>query len=126
MRVVDTSAWIEWLVDSQTGKDVAPELPDLAEWVVPTIVQHELMRWLLRSVSEKAADEVLAFSTRLVVIPLSTRIAVHAAELSRTHKLPLADSLIYATALDAGADVLTCDAHFKGLPRVVYLTNTAL
>lgn len=46
MRLVDTSAWIEWLIDSPTGRAVAPHLPDQAEWLVPTMVQLELAKWL--------------------------------------------------------------------------------
>ncbi len=52
------------------------------------------------------------------VIPLDTAIALHAAELARTHKLATADAIIYATALHSRAELVTCDAHFKGLPQV--------
>lgn len=30
------------------------------------------------------------------------------------------DAIVYATALAYGADLLTCDAHFEGLPDVVF------
>lgn len=47
-------------------------------------------------------------------------IALHAAELSVTHKLHALDALIYATALEHNAQLVTCDAHFKSLPQVDY------
>ena len=37
MRVVDTSAWIEWILGSETGESVADELPPEDQWVVATV-----------------------------------------------------------------------------------------
>jgi uncharacterized protein with PIN domain len=48
MGLVDTSAWIEWLTGSETGAKVAEHLPEQAEWLVPTMVQLELAKWLTR------------------------------------------------------------------------------
>lgn len=121
MRLVDTSAWIELLRDSTTGKAVRRAVPAPDAWLVPTIVQHEFFKWLAREIGPDAADEVLVFSRTCVVVPLSTPLAVAAAELCRQHKLSTADAIIYATAQAHGADLLTCDAHFKGLDGVVYL-----
>ncbi len=123
MRVVDTSAWLEWLSDSTVGRRVGRELPQTEAWIVPTIVQYELARCLAREVSEDAADDTIAFSTRCVVTPLDTRLAVQAAEIARDRALAMADAIIYATAMDNGADLLTCDAHFAELPHVVYFAK---
>jgi predicted nucleic acid-binding protein len=90
---------------------------------VPTIVQYELARCLTREVSEDAADDTIAFSTECVVTSLSTRLAIQAAEIAKDHALAMADAIIYATAVDAGADLLTCAAHFAKLPRVVYVAK---
>lgn len=123
MRVVDTSAWLEWLSDSALGRKVGLELPSTDGWIVPTIVQYELSRCLTREVSEDAADDTIAFSTECVVTSLSTRLAVQAAEIAKDHALAMADAIIYATAVAMGADLLTCDAHFAKLPRVVYVAK---
>ena len=123
MRVVDTSAWLEWLSDSALGRKVGLELPSTDGWIVPTIVQYELARCLTREVSEDAADDTIAFSTECVVTSLSTRLAVQAAEIAKDHALAMADAIIYATAVAMGADLLTCDAHFAKLPRVVYVAK---
>lgn len=121
MRLVDTSAWIETLKGSPTGRRVAAELPDQSEWLVPTIVQLELAKWLAREAGEDRADQVIAFSQLCITAPLNTEIALAAAEACRAHKLATADAIVYATALRHGADVLTCDAHFEGLDSAVYL-----
>jgi len=123
MRVVDTSAWLEWLSDSTLGRKVGLELPSTEAWIVPTIVQYELARCLTREVSEDAADDTIAFSTECVVTSLSTRLAVQAAEIAKDHRLAMADAIIYATTVAMGADLLTCDAHFAKLPRVVYVAK---
>jgi predicted nucleic acid-binding protein len=123
MRVVDTSAWLEWLSDSALGRKVGMELPSTEAWIVPTIVQYELARCLTREVSEDAADDTIAFSTECVVTSLSTRLAVQAAEIAKDHRLAMADAIIYATAVAMAADLLTCDAHFAKLPRVVYVAK---
>ncbi len=121
MRVVDTSAWLEWLADSAVGRAVGREIPPKEGWIVPTIVQYELARCLTREVSEDAADDTIAFSTQCIVTSLSTRLAVQAAEIAKDHALAMADAIIYATAVAMSADLLTCDAHFATLPQVVYL-----
>jgi predicted nucleic acid-binding protein len=120
MRVVDTSAWLEWLGDSALGRKVGLELPETEAWVVPTIVQYELSRYLTREVSEEVADETIAFSTQCLVAPLDNWLALQAAEIARASALAMADAIVYATAIDNGADLLTCDAHFAKLPQVVY------
>jgi predicted nucleic acid-binding protein len=120
-RVVDTSAWIEWLTASATGKLLEKELPRRPHWIVPTIVQLELSKWLTREASEEKADQVTAFTQKCVVVPLDTRLALSAADLHRQHKLAPADAIVYATALQQEADLLTCDQHFARLPDVVLI-----
>ena len=123
MRVVDTSAWIEWLIDTPVGKKVGRQLPEESHWVVPTIIQLELTKWFTREIGEEKADQIIAFTEQCVVVPLTTGIALLAAELSRTHQLATADAIVYATAREQGADLLTCDSHFKDLPQVVLISK---
>ena len=120
MRVVDTSVWIEWLVGSALGRRLAKEIPERAECIVPTIVQLELSKWLLREFGEDRADQVIAYTQKCIVVPLDTPLALLAAELHRQHKLATADAIVYATAQARGAELLTCDAHFGKLPAVAY------
>ena len=121
MVLVDTSAWIEWLLGSATGDLLAAHLPGQSDWLVPTMVQLELAKWLQREVGEDKADQVIAFTQVCQVAVLDTEIALAAAEACRTHKLATADAIIFATAQAQGAQLLTCDAHFAGLPGVTLI-----
>jgi predicted nucleic acid-binding protein len=124
MVLVDTSAWIEWLIGSPTGEALSERLPQQADCLVPTMVQLELAKWLTREVGEDKADQVIAFTQVCQVVPLDTEIALAAADACRTHKLATADAIIFATAQARGATLLTCDAHFEGLPGVDFMPKT--
>ena len=76
-------------------------------------------KWFLRERGEDVADEVIAFTELCVVVPLDTRLALEAADVAREHGLATADAIIYASARAAGAELVTCDAHFTGLPGVI-------
>lgn len=118
MRLIDISAWIAWLVGSPVGAAVAAGLPGRGHWLVPTIVQLELAKWLTREAGEDKADQVIAFTETCVVADLDTATALSAADLCVRHRLATADAIVYATARARGADLLTCDRHFDGLPSV--------
>ena len=124
MRLVDSSAWIEWLIGSPVGETVAERLPEQSAWLVPTMVQLELAKWLTRERGEDEADRVIAFTQVCSVAPLDTEIALAAAESCRTHGLATADAIVFATARAHDADLLTCDRHLEGLPGVILIPRT--
>ncbi len=119
--VVDTSAWIEWLLDGSVRGELIPLMPTRERCVMPTIVQLELSKWLTRARSEEEADVVIAYTQKCRIWPLDTTTALRAAELHREYKLATADAIVYASALLSGAQLLTCDAHFEGLPDVHWI-----
>ena len=121
MVLVDTSAWIDWLMGSAMARRIEPHLPPPTDWVVPTIVQLELAKWLTREVGEERADQVIAFTQICHVVALDTPIALAAAEAARAHTLATADAIVFATSQGKGARLLTCDGHFKGLPGVTLI-----
>ena len=82
MVVVDTSAWLEWLIGSATARRIEPHLPPPTDWVVPTIVKLELARWLTHDMGEERADQVIAFTQICHVVALDTRSALVAASKS--------------------------------------------
>jgi len=124
-RVIDTSAWIEWLTGSPLGKRLGKEFPEKTLCIVPTIVQLELSKWLMREAGEEQADRVIAYTQKCVVVPLDTTIALLAADLHREHELATADAIVYATARHQRIDLLTCDGHFEGLHGVTLIPKTA-
>jgi len=123
MRVVDTSAWIEYFLGSATGRSLAPEMPERSRSVIPTIVQFELAKWLARETADEVADKAIADTMKCIVAELDTKIALRAAELAREHRLAVADAIVYATSLEYEAELVTCDAHFKDLPGVIYFAK---
>ena len=119
--VIDSSAWIEWLTGSATTPVLVPLIPAAEQTIVPTIVQFEVVKWLRRERGEQRADAFLAYSNVCIVEPLDTKTAMIAAEISAELKLAMADAIVLATARNAGAMLLTCDAHFEGLADVTYV-----
>jgi predicted nucleic acid-binding protein len=124
VRVVDTSIWIEWLIDSPLKQAIIEEFPETAKCIVPTIVQLELDKWLTREVGETEAERVIAYTQLCVVVELDTKIALIAADLHRQYKLATVDAIVYATALSYSAELLTGDAYFKGLPQVKFIRKS--
>ena len=121
--VVDTCGWIEWLTDDGLADQFAPYLADLTQVYVPTSIQYELYKWVKREASEERALEVIALTEQCVVIPLDTAISLAAADYSARHRLSFADAIIYASAQQKGAALVTADDHFEGLVDVVYFSN---
>ena len=105
---------------------MAPSFPNQDRCIVPTLVQLELSKWMLREVGDDEADQVIAYTQECVVTPLDTTIALLAAQLNKDHKLATADAIVYATALNKGAKLLTCDAHFGHLPDVIYWSKKTI
>ena len=126
MIVIDTSAWIEYSDGSKIGRTIKERIESAQNCIVPTLVQFELIKWMRRERGETIADSILAFTQTCIVQPLDTQIAVTGAEFATLHKLSPADAIIYASARLTNADLLTCDAHFEGLPGVIYVPKKAV
>ncbi len=91
---------------------------------MPTIVQLELSKWLVREIGEDQADTVIAYTQKCAVEPINTPIALLAAELHRQHEWATADAIVYATAQQQDADLLICDAPVEKLPGVTYFVKS--
>lgn len=120
MILVDTCGWIEWLTNGVLSSQYEPYFNQVDSMLVPTSVQFELYKWVTRKKGIQPALEVIAVTEQARVVPLSTAIALAAADFSAEHKLSFADSIIYATAQFFQAELITSDNHFKGLPDVSY------
>ena len=119
MVLVDTCGWIEWITDSTLAETFAPYLSS-EDLVVPTLVQHELYKWLCRETDSATALSAIAATQQAKVIALDTMLALLAADVAREHKLSMADAIIYATARHYHATLITSDTHFAELPEVRY------
>lgn len=115
--LVDSSGWIEFLRNGPLADRFAPYFAYEDQLIVPVIVLYEVYKKLL-SASALAADKFLSAALRFRVVGIEERLAVAAARISIDRQLAMADAMIYATALDAGAQLLTSDTHFQGLPQV--------
>lgn len=67
-RLIDSSAWIEWLIDSPTGQLLVSEFPRREDCLVPTIVQLEMAKWLTREKAEDGADRFIGFTRTCVEV----------------------------------------------------------
>lgn len=120
MNLVDSSGWLEYFADSKNAKIFAPVIEDSENLIVSTINLFEVFKKILKVKDENSAVEAVAIMEGVKVIDVSVSIAVEAALISYERKLPMADSLIYATALRNNAIVWTQDIDFKGLEKVRY------
>ena len=123
MRLIDSSLWIETLLGTPLGATVKREIAPVDSCVVPTLVQHEVYKWLCRERSQAEAESVIALTMTCIVVALDSAIALRAADIARMHKLHTSDAIIYATALALDATLFTCDAHFRGLAGVSYFAK---
>lgn len=123
--VVDSSGWIEFFVGGSNADHFEKAIEDTADLVVPAISVTEVYRWVLRESSQSDALTVAALMKQGKIVPLDERLAVIAAEVSQRHRLSLGDGIIYATALEASAKLLTQDADLAGLPGVTYVPHPA-
>ena len=125
MNVVDSSAWLEYFADGANASFFAEPIEDIEALVVPTISLFEVFKRVLQQRDESAALQATAAMQQGTVVGLGAEIAVSAAALSVELKLPLADSIILATARNYSAELWTQDADFKGIEGVRYRARRA-
>ena len=121
MNVIDSSGWLEYFIGGKNANFFAPVIEDTANVIVPTISIFEVFK---RTLIEKTRDDALEAVAMMYdgkIVDLDREIALIAAELSFELKLPMADSIILATARANDAILWTQDVHFKGLAGVKYI-----
>ena len=119
--LLDSSGWIEFFTGGPLAERYAPYLTSRHQLITPTIVLYEVYKKIKR---ERGEETALLFSGRLSatqVVQLTESIALLAADVSLRHGLAMADAIVYATAKDQEAEVVTGDADLKDLPGVVYV-----
>jgi predicted nucleic acid-binding protein len=119
--VIDSSGWLEYITRDTKHDLFAPYFADESRIRVPMIVLYEVRKVLLARASKHTADYFVATALQLEMISIDSEIALSAATLSLDYKLPMADALIYASAQDRNATLITSDSHFQNLPDVTLL-----
>ena len=120
MNIVDSSGWLSYFASDKNSRSFADPIRKLEELLVPSITLTEVFKNILRQGNEEAALRAIAHMEQGKVVPLNEELAVDAAYFGVEYKLPLADSIIYATAHRYEAMVWTQDADFKDLANVRY------
>ncbi len=120
MNVIDSSAWLEYFANGPNAAFFAAAIESVNDLVVPSLTLYEVFKRVLQQRDEGDALRAVALMQQGDVVDLDARIAIEAARLSHEIKLPMADSIILATAHAHGATLWTQDADFKGLPGVQY------
>ncbi|MEM1246753.1 MAG: type II toxin-antitoxin system VapC family toxin [Acidobacteriota bacterium] len=120
MNVVDSSAWLEFFADSDRASHFEEVILDTEKLLVPVVCLYEVFKTVRRQFDETAALQSVAAMEQGRVVDLSASLSLRAAELSLEHSLPMADSLILATARSRDAVLWTQDADFEGIGGVRY------
>lgn len=120
MNVVDSSAWLSYFAGDQNSNYFAPPIETLEKLLVPSITITEVFKNILRQRDEESALIAIAHMKQGKVISLDSELAIDAASYGVSHKLPLADSIIFATAQKFNAKLWTHDSDFKDLPDVEF------
>lgn len=125
MNVVDSSGWLEFFADGPNAEFFAPAIKNIGELLVPTISIYEVFKRVLQQVDEEHALEAVALMMAGRQVPLDVTVALAAAKLSDELKLPIADSIMLATAQLNAAILWTQDADFAAIDGVMYTPKPA-
>ncbi|HHS97325.1 MAG TPA: type II toxin-antitoxin system VapC family toxin [Chloroflexi bacterium] len=123
MNVVDSSGWLEYFADGPNADFFAPAIEDVSSLIVPTISLYEVFKRVLQQRGEGEALQAIAVMMEGRVVELTAEIALEAARLSVERRLPMADSVMLATARAYDAVLWTQDADFEGMEGVRYVAK---
>ena len=121
MNVVDSSGWLEYLADGPNAEFFAPVIQKCDALIVPTISLYEVFKRVLRQRDETQALRAVAVMAQGTVVDFDAVLALSAAKISADTGLPVADSIMLATARAHGAVLWTQDADFKDMADVRYI-----
>jgi toxin FitB len=123
MNVVDSSAWLEYFADGANAAAFAKPIESTGTLLVPTLCLYEVFKRVCQQRDEEAALRAVAMMEQGTVVDLDRVTALEAARLSSLHRLPMADSMVLATARRHDAVLWTQHADFEGLDSVRYLAR---
>ena len=121
MFLIDSSGWVEFFTGGPLIERYQDYLKDPLKLITPVIVLYEVYKKIKRERTEEDALAAVSLMNGTKIVQLTESIALLAADLSLKHALPVADAMVYATAVEQGCKIVTGDAHFKGLDSVVFI-----
>ena len=121
MNVVDSSGWLEYFADDPNADFFAPAIEKTDELIVPTVSIFEVFKRMRQQRGDETALQAVTAMMQGQVIELDSTLALNAAKLSGDLKIPMADSIILATAQAYDAELWTQDADLKGIEKVNYI-----
>jgi predicted nucleic acid-binding protein len=125
MNIVDSSGWLEYFANGPNADFFAPAIEDTEQLVVPSISVYEVFKRVLQQRAESDAVQAIAVMEQGTVVDLSSSLALIAARLSLQYQLPLADSVMMATARAHTATLWTQDADFRSIEGVRHIERKA-
>lgn len=125
MNVVDSSAWLEYFADGPNAGFFARAIEAVDRLVVPAITLFEVFKRVYQQRGEGDALQAIAIMQQGQIVDLDGTLALSAAKLSVDAKLPLADSIVLATARVAGATLWTQDGDFEGMSGVKFRAKSS-
>ena len=123
MNIVDSSGWLAYFADEPQAKHFNKPLNDPSSLIVPTITLYEVFKVVLRETTENEALQAIAAMQKGNIVDLTPSLAISASKLSLRYNLPMADSIILATANDFEAVIWTLDSDFKKIKGVKYFSK---
>ena len=120
MNIVDSSGWLAYFADEPNAKHFLTPLNDTASLVVPTVTIYEVFKVVLRESSENEALQAAVAMLKGRVVDLTASMAIAASKINLEHKIPMAGSIILATAKEFEATIWTQDSDFKNIDDVKY------
>jgi len=121
MNLVDSSGWLEYFADGANAGFFASALENSKDLIVPSICVFEVSKRILQQKGEDAVIQAVALMQQGEIISLDMTLSLSAAKLSHEYKLPMADSIILATAKVFNATIWTQDVDFKDLKGVKFI-----
>jgi predicted nucleic acid-binding protein len=123
MNVVDSSGWLEYLADGLNADFFAKSILATAALLVPTLSLYEVFKRVLQQRGENDALQAAALMQQGTIVELSASLALSAARISLDEKIPMADSIMLATARAHGATLWSQDSDFENIPDVRYIAK---
>ncbi len=121
MNLVDSSGWLEYFADGKNSDFFTTAIEDTENLIVSTINIYEVFKCILQQRNENDAIQAVAVMHQARVVDVTSSLSLFAARISYETKLPMADSLILATAKSMKAIFWTQDSDFKEIPDVKYI-----